>query len=72
MIDSPLREATIPELFSIDPVKLSDAEFDRIVDQYRSERHSWNVKEKVKTAAKGAPKVAKGSITDVSLDDLGL
>jgi len=72
MPESPLNEPTISELFALPPAELSDANFMRIIEQYRSERHSWNQKEKEKTAKKGAPKVAKGSVTGLTLDDLGL
>lgn len=72
MIESPLNEPTIPELFSAPPESLSDAQFDRIIANFAEERHAWNKKEKAKAAAKGAPKVEKGSVKEISLSDLGL
>jgi hypothetical protein len=65
--ESPLREATITELFGLPPEELSDAQFERIIAEFRAERHTWNKTEEVKRAA---PKKGQPKITAVNLDDI--
>ena len=67
--DSPLAEPTLALLWTLDPASLTDAQFLRIIEVYRSERHSWNQKMKAAEAKRGAP---KGSASGISLSDLGL
>lgn len=69
MTDSPLAEATITELFTIPPDQLSDAQFERIIAEYRAERHTWNKAEEAKRAA---PKRGQPKITDIDLSDINI
>ena len=69
--DGVLGGVSLQELFTIPPEQLTDAQFSKIIEVYRSERLSWNAKETTKKAAAGAPKVAKGSVKPSLADLLG-
>lgn len=65
---SPLTEASptsLDELFSMDPLQLTDENIDRIVLELRAQRERWQQTEK-----KGRAK--KAETVTLNLDDLGL
>jgi hypothetical protein len=65
---SPLAEASptsLDELFSLDPLQLTDENIDRIVLELRAQRDRWQQTEK-----KGRGK--KAETVTLNLDDLGL
>jgi hypothetical protein len=69
--DQPLTEAsgdTIADLFARDPLDLTDAEVDRIIDELRKKRVEWFEEE---TRAKAEGRRALPS-AGVKLEDLGL
>ena len=66
---SPLEGVSLQELSTIPAEQLTDAQFNRIIEVYRSERLSWNQAETKKKAAASAPKLTKGSVKP-SLSDL--
>lgn len=66
---SPLEGVSLQELFSIPAEQLTDAQFNKIIEVYRSERLSWIQAETKKKAAASAPKLIKGSVKP-SLSDL--
>lgn len=72
---SPSDESTIPdnldELFSRDPLSLSDDDIETIVRVQRSKRHLWAQQEITKAAKpKRVPKAKKGDQPPLNLDDL--
>lgn len=64
---------SLDELMSMDPLKMSDQDVDEVIARYRKERHLWAKEDaEAKANKKSAPRAPKGTITDISLDDLGL
>lgn len=65
-----ISPASLDELFSRDPLQLSDQDIDTIVGKLREQRLDWAAKE----AQGKAPKAAKPSqaVKNMTLDDLGL
>ncbi len=69
---NPLAEAepsSLDELFSRDPLGLSDQDISSIVRELRRQREKWLAEPEKKAAKKPASKPVK---LDVSLDDLGI
>lgn len=61
-----VRANSLDELFSRDPLSLSDADLDKMIAIYREKREVWARSEAAKAPSKReAPK-------DLSLDDLGV
>lgn len=61
-----VRENSLDELFSRDPLSLSDADLDKMIALYREKRAVWSQKEQTKAPAKReAP--AKLDLTDLGL-----
>lgn len=72
---SPLAEvdpASLNELFSRDPLKLSDQDIDKMVEIYRAQRLRWK-QEEATGGPKKAAKIANNAETKkLSLDDLDI
>lgn len=67
-----VRENSLDELFSRDPLSLSDADLDKMIALYREKRAVWAKGEAAKLAAKGAKKTPTAAPEKLSLEDLGL
>lgn len=76
LLNSPLHEATpdsLDELFSRDPLELSDQDLDSIVAHLRAQRNQWHAEEAAgakKASKKG--KAAPGPKEKISLENLEL
>lgn len=72
---TPLSQAesqSIEELFSRDPLTLTDAEVDRIVTYYRDLRAKWAEGEKLKSLSRSAKSIPKTTKGDALAAQLGL
>jgi hypothetical protein len=62
----------LDELFSRDPLKLGDADLDKIIDYFREKRQAWVASENAPKPPKGVVKASKSKDDAVDLGDLGL
>ena len=72
---NPLLEAeplSLDELFSRDPLGLSDQDIGKIVSELRRQRAKWKLTEDLPKEAKPAKRAAKKVNLNLSLGDLGL
>lgn len=64
-------ENTLQELFSRDPLKLSDQDIGVIVAKFREQRAKWNTSQAAEPKVAKAPKASKKpaiTLTDADLD----
>lgn len=65
------QENTLQELFSRDPLKLSDQDIATIVAKFREQRAKWNVAQAAEPKTAKAPKAPKKpaiTLTEADLD----
>ncbi len=67
-----ISPASLDELFSRDPLQLSDQDIDTIVGKLREQRLDWVAKEAQGKAPRAKTAKAGPDVKSMTLDDLGL
>ena len=65
------QPTTLDELFSRDPRKLSDAEIETMVAEFRRKRADWLVSESQPKAPRAAKAKVESGTVELKLEDLG-